>query len=288
MHMAMFYVVEPQFLPALGIELKQGRFFTDRDDERSTRVVVVDEMLARQYFGGDDVVGKRLHLDDDGAYEIVGVVGHVKQWGLDRDGQQLQAQLYVPLRAASDAQVAGTGGMDVVLRADSEIGPSFISAIRDSVRAQNNQNVVADMQTMNEVIVDSLAQRRFAMIVLGAFAAAALLLASLGIYGVISYLVGQRAHEIGIRVALGASRRQIFTLVLGHGLKMTVAGVLLGLIAAFGMTRLMRTMLFGVGATDPATFAAIAMLLMVVALLACYLPARRATKVDPLVALRQD
>jgi predicted permease len=288
MHMAMFYVVEPQFLPALGIELKQGRFFTDRDDERSTRVVVVDEMLARQYFGGDDVVGKRLHLDDDGAYEIVGVVGHVKQWGLDRDGQQLQAQLYVPLRAASDAQVAGTGGMDVVLRADSEIGPSFISAIRDSVRAQNNQNVVADMQTMNEVIVDSLAQRRFAMIVLGAFAAAALLLASLGIYGVISYLVGQRAHEIGIRVALGASRRQIFTLVLGHGLKMTVTGVLLGLIAAFGMTRLMRTMLFGVGATDPATFAAIAMLLMVVALLACYLPARRATKVDPLVALRQD
>jgi predicted permease len=288
MHMALFYVVEPQFLPVMGIELKKGRFFTDQDDERSTRVIVVDEMLAQQRFGKEDAVGKRLHLDDEGAYEIVGVVGHVKQWGLDRDDQELQAQLYVPFRAAPDAQVEGTGGMDVVLRADGEIRPSFITSIRDTVRAQNNQNVIADMQTMNEVIADSLAQRRFAMIVLGAFAAAALLLASLGIYGVISYLVGQRAHEIGIRVALGASRRQIFTLVLGHGLKMTLAGVVLGLVAAFGLTRLMRTMLFGVGATDPATFALIAVLLTVVALIACYLPARRATKVDPLVALRSE
>ncbi len=288
MHMALFYVVEPQFLPAMGIELKKGRFFTDLDDERSTRVIVVDEMLAQQRFGREDAIGKRLHLDDEGAYEIVGVVGHVKQWGLDRDDQELQAQLYVPLRAAPDAQVQGTGGMDIVLRADREIGPSFITSIRDTVRAQNNQNVIADMQTMNEVIADSLAQRRFAMIVLGAFAAAALLLASLGIYGVISYLVGQRAHEIGIRVALGASRKQIFTLVLGHGLKMTLAGVVLGLVTAFGLTRLIRTMLFGVGATDPVTFALIAVLLTVVALLACYLPARRATKVDPLVALRSE
>jgi ABC-type antimicrobial peptide transport system permease subunit len=141
---------------------------------------------------------------------------------------------------------------------------------------------------MNEVIADSLGQRRFAMIVLGAFAAAALLLASLGIYGVISYLVGQRAHELGIRIALGASRRQILTLVLGHGLKMTLAGVVLGLVAAFGLTRLIRTMLYGVGATDPATFAIIAVSLTIVALLACYLPARRAMKVDPLVALRYE
>ena len=178
--------------------------------------------------------------------------------------------------------------MGVVLRANSDISPSFITSVREVVQQQNNQNVISNTQTMNEAIADSLSQRRFAMIVLGAFAAAALLLASLGIYGVISYLVGQRAHELGIRVALGASRRQIFTLVLGHGLKMTLAGVALGLVAAFGLTRLIRTMLFGVGATDPATFASIAVLLTLVALLACYLPARRATKVDPLVALRSE
>jgi putative ABC transport system permease protein len=288
MHMALLYVVEPQFLPALGIQLRKGRFFNDRDDERSTRVAVVDEKLAQQYFGGESAIGKRLHLDDEAPYEIVGVVGHMKQWGLDTDDRELQAQLYVPFRAVPDAQVAGTGGMGMVLRADSDINPSFITSIRDVVRAQNNQNVVADMQTMNETIADSLSQRRFAMIVLGAFAAAALLLASLGIYGVISYLVGQRSHELGIRVALGASRRQIFTLVLGHGLKMTLAGVALGLIAAFGLTRLIRTMLYGVGATDPATFVIIAVLLTLVALVACYLPARRATKVDPLTALRYE
>ncbi|HEU4434445.1 MAG TPA: FtsX-like permease family protein, partial [Pyrinomonadaceae bacterium] len=288
MHMALFYVVEPGYLEAMGIHLKKGRFFTKQDDERSTRVMVVDEMLAQQKFGNEEVIGKRINIDDDGAYEVVGVVGHVKQWGLDTDGGNLQAQLYVPLRAAPDSQVAGTGGMGVVLRGDNDITPSFITSIRDVVQQQNNQNVISNTQTMNETIADSLSQRRFAMIVLGAFAAAALLLASLGIYGVISYLVGQRAHELGIRVALGASRRQIFTLVLGHGLKMTLAGVVLGLVAAFGLTRLIRTMLYGVGATDPATFAIIAMLLTIVALVACYLPARRATKVDPLTALRSE
>ena len=288
MHMALFYVVEPGYLPAMGIQLKKGRFFTDQDDERSTRVMVVDETLAQQRFGREDPIGKRLHLDDDGPYEIVGVVGHVKQWGLDRDDRELQAQMYVPFRAAPDAQVEGTGGMGVVLRANSDISPSFITSVREVVQQQNNQNVISNTQTMNEAIADSLSQRRFAMIVLGAFAAAAVLRASLGIYGVIYYHVGQRAHELGIRVALGASRRQIFTLVLGHGLKMTLAGVALGLVAAFGLTRLIRTMLFGVGATDPATFAIIAVLLTLVALLACYLPARRATKVDPLVALRSE
>jgi predicted permease len=288
MYMALYYVVEPGYLPALDLKLKRGRFFTDQDDERAPRVIVIDEMLAQQRFGNQDPIGKRLHLDDQGAYEIVGVVGHVKQWGLDTDEQSLQAQMYVPFRAMPDSGVEGTGGMSIVLRASDTIGPSFFASIRDTVQQQNNQNVISNAQTMNEVIADSLAQRRFAMIVLGSFAAAALLLASLGIYGVISYLVGQRMHELGIRVALGATRRQILMLVLGHGLKMTVAGVAVGLVAAFGLTRLMRTMLFGVGATDPATFAVIAVLLTVIALLACYLPARRATRVDPLVALRNE
>jgi len=286
-HMALYYVVEPGYLPAMGIQLKKGRFFTDQDDERATRVAVVDETLAQQRFGAAEPLGRRIFVGED-PYEIVGVVGHVKQWGLDNDQNELQAQFYVPLRAASDQQVQGTGGMGVVVGADNDIGPSFFTSIREVVQAQNNQNVISNAQTMNEVIADSLAQRRFAMIVLGAFAAAALVLASLGIYGVISYLVGQRTHEIGIRVALGASRRDIMALVLGHGLKMTVVGIALGLIAAFGLTRLISAMLYGVSPKDPVTFGAIAVLLMFVALLACYIPARRATKVDPLDALRNE
>ena len=289
MHMAVFYVVEPGYLPTMEIKLKKGRFFTDQDDERAMAVMVVDEMLAQQRFGNEDPIGKRLNLDDDrGPYEIVGVVEHVKQWGLERDQNELQAQMYVPFRGVSDGAIEGLGGASVVVRSDSEIGPSFFTSIRDVVQGQNKQNVISDTQTMNEVIVESLAQRRFAMIVLASFAAAALLLASLGIYGVISYMVGQRTQELGIRVALGATRRDIMTLVLGHGLKMTIVGVALGLVAAFGLTRLIRTMLYGVGATDPATFAIIAVLLTIVAVVACYLPARRATKVDPLTALRSE
>jgi predicted permease len=289
MHMALFYVVKPGYLATMEIPLKKGRFFADQDNERATPVIVVDEMLAQQRFGNEDPIGKRLHLNDDrGPYEIIGVVGHVKQWGLERDETELQAQMYLPFRGATDAQIEGISGAAVVVRADTEIGPSFFTSVRGVVQGQNNQNVISDAQTMNEVIADSLAQRRFAMIVLAAFAAAALLLASLGIYGVISYMVGQRTQELGIRVALGATRRDIMTLVLVHGLKITLAGVTLGLVAAFGLTRLIRTMLYGVGATDPATFAIIAVLLTMVAVVACYLPARRATKVDPLTALRSE
>jgi ABC-type antimicrobial peptide transport system permease subunit len=187
-----------------------------------------------------------------------------------------------------DTQIEGIGGASVVMRADTEIGPSFFTSIRDVVQGQSKQNVISEAQTMNEVISESLAQRRFAMIVLAVFAAAALLLASLGIYGVISYMVGQRTQELGIRVALGATRRDIMRLVLGHGLKMALAGVAVGLVAAFGLTRLIRTMLYGVEANDPVTFAIIAVLLTIVAVVACYLPARRATKVDPLTALRSE
>jgi predicted permease len=289
LYMAVFYVVEPGYLPTLEIKLKKGRFLNDQDNERSTPVVVVDEMLAQQRFGNEDAIGKRLNLGDDrGPYEIVGVVEHVKQWGLERDQKELQSQMYLPFRGLSDGAIQGTTGTSVVVRADTEIGPSFFTSIRDVVKSQNGQNVISDAQTMNEVIAESLAQRRFAMIVLAAFAGAALLLASLGIYGVVSYMVGQRTQELGIRVALGATRRDIMRLVLGHGLKMTLVGVVVGLVAAFGLTRLIRTMLYGVGATDPATFAIIAVLLTIVAVVACYLPARRATKVDPLTALRSE
>jgi ABC-type antimicrobial peptide transport system permease subunit len=160
--------------------------------------------------------------------------------------------------------------------------------LRASVESQNQQNVISSPQTMNEVIAGSLGQQRFSMILLGVFAAVALLLASLGIYGVISYLVGQRTHELGIRIALGAQRRDVFGLVLSQGMKMALAGVGLGLVVALGLTRVLTRMLYGVSATDPMTFAVITVLLITVALLACFVPAWRATRVDPLVALRDE
>jgi predicted permease len=290
MNGAVVYRVEPGYLEAMGIQLKRGRFFTKQDDERSQRVVVIDEAFARKHFGNTDPVGKRILQADpnlpEGQFtqEIVGVVGHVKQWSLDADEERtLQAQLYEPFRQVQ----AGWSGLGVVMRAE-EGRPLPFEAIRNVVQSHNKQNVIAQPQTMNEIVAGTLASRRFAMILLDAFAVAALLLASLGLYGVISYLVGERTHELGIRLALGAQRRDVLRLVLGHGMKLALAGVVLGLVAAFGLTRLLSKMLFGVSATDAITFTVISLLLAFVALLACYLPARRATKVDPLVALRYE
>jgi predicted permease len=285
MNMALVYRVEPGYLAAMGIPLRQGRFFTEQDNERSQPVVVIDEVFARKYFPNTDPIGRRINLGDDrGALQIVGVVGHVKQWSLDaNDRQSLQAQLYEPFRQLS----GNPSGVGAVVRAEGA-GPALLDSIRRVVQSQNSQNVIFGQQTMNEVVADSLARQRFSMILLNAFAVAALLLASLGLYGVISYLVGQRTHELGIRLALGAQRADMLRLVLGHGMKMALAGVALGLIAAFGLTRLLGTLLYGVSATDPATFASIALLLVIIALAACFVPAWRATKVDPLVALRHE
>jgi predicted permease len=286
MQMALVYRVEPAYLTAMGIPLRQGRFFTNQDDERSQPVVVIDEVFARQYFPNADPIGKRINLGDDrGPLRIIGVVGHVKQWSLDsNDKQQLQAQLYEPFRQLS----GGPSGVGVAMRAEGVAGPALLDAVRRVVQSQHNQNVVFGAQTMNEVIADSLARQRFSMTLLNAFAVAALLLASIGLYGVISYLVGQRTQELGVRIALGAGRKDILRLIVNHGMKMALAGVAIGLIAAFGLTRLLSEMLYGVSATDPATFAIIALLLAAVALLACFVPAWRATRVDPITALRQE
>jgi len=293
MSMALVYRVEPGYLTAMGIPLKQGRFFTDQDDERSQPVVVIDEIFARKYFGNTDPVGKRIRQDGQDPQEIVGVVRHVEQWGLDsHDSELLQAQLYEPFRQFSDnALTGGVSGVSVVLRSEGssgEAGAALFNSIRRVVQSQNSGNVIFNPQTMNELISDTLAQRRFSMILLEAFAVVALLLASVGLYGVISYLVGQRTHELGIRMALGATRKNVLSLVLGQGMKMALGGVALGFVAALGLTRLLSKMLYGVSKTDPATFVIISLLLTTVALLACFIPARRAMKVDPLVALRYE
>jgi len=286
MNQALVYRVEPGYLTAMGIPLKQGRFFTGQDEVQTQPIVVIDEVCARQYFPSADPLGKRINLGDNrGPSEIVGVVGHVMQSGLDSDDRQLlRAQLYLPFR-----QFGWNSEVGVVVRAEGVGGkaePALLNSIRRVVQNQHSQNVVYNAQTMNEVIADSLSRRRFAMILLNAFAVVALVLSGIGLYGVISYLVGQHTQEIGIRLALGAQRKDVLLLVLSQGMKMTLGGVALGLLASLGLTRLLTKMVYGVSTTDPATFAVIAALLIFVALLACLIPARRATKVDPLVALR--
>ena len=290
MHMTLIYRVEPAYLKAMGIPLKQGRFFDDHDDERSQQVVVVDEVFANKFFPGVDPIGKRIRQGDDDPQTIIGVVGHVKQWSLDSDeSQSLRAQLYEPLRQFRDNAMTGLarGGVGVVVLGDGSPTIQFES-IRRTIQTQNSQNVVFAPQTMNEAIAESLADRRFAAVLLDAFAGLALLLAVIGLYGVISYLVGQRTQELGIRIALGAQRKDVLRLVLGDGIRMAVAGVVLGLVASLGLTRLLNKMIYGVSTTDPATFVVIAGLLIMVAMFACLIPARRATKVDPLVALRYE
>jgi len=198
--------------------------------------------------------------------------------------------MYLPFMQMPDAPMGMVAaGTSIVLRTD-PARPATLESIRGVLQRMNSQHVVYGAQTMNELISASVASRRFSMILLGSFAVLALLLSSVGIYGVVSYLIGRRTHEIGIRMALGAQRRDVLTLVLGEGLKMTLAGVAIGLVAALGLTRLLMkfSMLFGVSATDPLTFAGVALLLTLVALVACWIPARRAMRIDPLVALRYE
>src|ERR1044072_3334775 len=273
MSMALVYRVEPTYLTAMGIPLKSGRFFTNQDDERSTPVVVIDEVFAKQYFGDTDPVGKRIVQDGQDPQTIIGVVGHVKQWSLDSDeSQSLRAELYEAFRQFPDAAMAGVPpGVGVVALIDGPVD-SRMAAIRQVVRNHNNANVIFSAQTMNEVISASLAPQQFMMILLDSFAAIALVLASIGLYGVISYLVGQRTHELGIRIALGAQRQNVLRLVLGHGLKVAVLGIGIGLLAAFGLTRLLSNMVYGVSTTYPPALLVSTGLFLVVAVLASRVP----------------
>jgi predicted permease len=284
------YIVEPDYLKAMGIPLEQGRFLTPLDNEHTRPVVVVDDVFARRYFGNESPVGKQIVLaSTEQQAEIVGVVRHVKQWGLDSDDTQaLRAQMYLPLMQMTDDFLAmAPSGTPVVLRYEGA-APAILDSLRRISTQMNSEQVISGAQTLEEIISDSLAARRFSMILLAAFAALALLLSSVGIYGVISYVVGQRTHEIGIRIALGAQRKDVLRLVLGGGTRLALTGVGIGIVAALGLTRLMANLLYGVSPTDPLTFAGVALALTLVALAACYVPARRAMKVDPLVALRYE
>jgi predicted permease len=288
---AYWYIVGPDYLKVMKIPLLRGRFLGPQDGGNSPAVCVIDEDLARKYFANQDPIGKR--LDFDLVYkqlEIVGVVAHSKQSGLDEtdEGATSAPQLYTATLQLPDQLLQGgfSGSGFSVRTAGSP--DAFIGAVRNAVHDFNSKAVFSQPDTMDNIIARSLAARRFAMILLAVFAAFALLLSGIGIYGVISYVVGQRTHEIGIRIALGAQRSDVLKIVLGQGAGLALLGVLIGLAAAAGLTRLMTAILYGVSSTDPLTFAAVAIVLTLVALAACYIPARRAMKVDPMVALRYE
>jgi predicted permease len=290
MNWAIDYIVEPGYLKAMGIPLQRGRFFTDQDNEHSPRVIVIDDVFARKFFPNQYPIGRRIQSNNfAGPAQIVGVVGHVKQWGLDLDDtEKLRAQFYIPCMQMSDTFIAmQPSGSAMIVRSDNA-GAGLLDSIRNVSQQISSAQVIFGAQSMEAVIADSLAGRRFSMILFGAFAILALLLASVGIYGVISYVVGQRTHEIGIRMALGACRSDILRLILRGAGKLTLIGIAVGLISALILTRLMARLLYGIGPSDPLTFIAVPVILISVALLACYLPARRATRVDPMVALRYE
>jgi predicted permease len=290
MKITLFYIVEPDYLNAMKIPLERGRFLSPHDDEHSPPVVVIDERFARDYFGGKDPIGKHVNFAIlNVTAEIVGVVGHVKQFGLDEGpapglGAQCYFQImqfpdqYIPLLARRVGVVMRTAGSPL----------AQLGSIRHALGQVNAQSLIYEAKAMDGIVADSLAVRRFCMVLLGIFAALALVMSCVGIYGVIAYLASQRTHEIGVRMALGAERWHVLQMVLREGAMLALVGVAIGVVAAFGLTRLMAKLLFGVSAHDPLTFAGVAGLLILVALAACYIPARRAAKVDPMVALRYE
>lgn len=287
---AIWYVVGPGYLKTMKIPLLRGRFLTEQDDANSTAVCVIDEDFASKYFGNQDPIGKRLNFDV--VYRelrIVGVVGHVKQFGLDESSSSpITAQFYASSLQLPDSVLKAFASSNGYIVRTQGSPDAFVGAIRNAVQQFNGQAMIFDTETMDEIVGRSLAWQRFAMTLLAVFAGLALVLASIGIYGVISYIAGQRTHEIGIRIALGAQQSDVLKIVLGQGARLAVIGVLIGLAAAVGLTQLMTRILYGVSATDPLTFAGVTIVLTLVALAACYVPAHRAMKVDPMVALRYE
>ncbi len=293
-------LVTPDYFKAMNIPVKSGRVFDSHDDRSwiagkdlskldddekfiaPLNSIVIDEEFARRYWPGEEAVGKRIAMGsekDPRFLTVLGVVGRVKMEGLGTDSKRVQG--YFPF-----AQIP-SGGMTVILKAAGDPN-QLIAAVRQQVKAIDPDQPIYSVRTMDDIRSESVAPERLNLTLLSIFAGLALVLAVVGIYGVMSYTVTQRTHEIGIRMAIGAQPRDVFRMVIGQGMMLAFIGVVCGLIGAFGLTRLMASMLFGVEPTDPVTFAAIAVLLTGVALVACYVPGRRATKVDPVVSLRYE
>jgi predicted permease len=280
--------VEPDYLKVMGIQLVRGRFFTAQDTETAPHIAVIDQDFAEKFFPGEDPIGKTFVDDYVGPTRIVGVVRHVKQWGLD-DKLAIHAEFYLPFRQIPDKYMSRAIRSTTVVLRSTGVPLGLVDTIRHEIQQMNSEQVMFSPQAMDDIVYNhSVVAQRFSMILLVAFAAMALLLASVGIYGVVSYIVGQRTREIGLRIALGAHQSHVMRWVLSEGARMAVIGVGIGLAAALVLTRLMSGLLYGVSAMDPLTFAVVALLLMGVAMAACYIPAWRAMRVDPMVALRHE
>jgi putative ABC transport system permease protein len=274
-----YRVVTPRYFEAIGTPIRQGRVFTEQDKKGSPQVVIINEQLARRYFPAGDALGRRLIIsEEEGPLEIVGVAADVKDEDLDEEAEMTSYRPFAQEPWWSMALVVRTASDPV----------QFTQAIRNEVRSLDAEQPVYNIKTMEQIVDESISAKRLAMLMLGFFAFGALLLAAIGIYAVMSYAVTSRSHEIGIRMALGAQPRDILRLIIQQGLVLTLIGVGLGLLGAFALTRAMTEILYGVNATDPLTFGGISLLLSIVAFAACYIPARRATRVDPMIALRYE
>jgi putative ABC transport system permease protein len=272
----------PDYFRTMGIPLRRGRALNEHDTSDAPAVVVVNESLARRFFPGQDPIGRRInHGEPDKApvwREIVGVVGDVRHFGPETE---TRPEFYEPQLQSPSF------GTSLVVRSDADLA-GLAAAIRGELRAMDKDLPVYNLKSMQELVSESVAQPRFRTLLLAIFAAVALLLSATGLYGVMNYWVTQRTREIGVRMALGAQGRDVLGMVVGQGMMMAIVGVFVGLVASFGLTRLISSLLFGVTATDPLTFAVVPLLLCAVAFVASYIPARRATKVDPMVALRHE
>ena len=280
---ALYYETGPDYLQTMRLPLLRGRFFTPDDTTRSEPVIVIDSVLARTFFPGKDAVGETITVGHWRPARIIGVVGHVRHWGLGDPDLYTQNQIYISFYQLPDESLPlFRGSVTLTVRTRLEAA-AVISAIKDAP--------VYNVRSMQQIVTRSMRSERFITILLGAFAGLALVLASVGIYGVISYATAQRVREIGIRMALGARKQDVFTMVIGHGVRLALSGLAIGIAAALILTRVLDSfsnLLYGVSGDDPVTFGGLSLLLTLVAVAACYIPARRASKVDPIVALRHE
>jgi predicted permease len=288
---ALYFETGPDYLQAMKIPLLRGRFFVSADTSESEPVVVIDSVLAKAYFSGKDPVGQTITVAHWRTARVIGVVGHVRHWGLGDPGTYNPSQIYISFYQLPDQWTSAfVKELSIAVRTPLDTA-AIMPAIKNVIYGAGKDQPIYNVQTMQQIISDSMASQRITMILLGAFAALALLLAAVGIYGVLSYSINQRVQEIGIRMALGANRGNVLRLLIGQGLCLAAAGLAAGAVAALILARLLASfsqLLYGVTPSDPLTFVTVSLVLMGTAFLACYIPAHRATRIDPMQALRTE